>query len=245
VTTAKRPSFRERDGGESAFDLPNVTSENVCGTLARRANQHWAMYTAVKRIFKLVEPLLRAAAIRRGVHMPFPKWSIALRFSPTAFLAGLAMLALAATLIPRPALAAGYDVAGSYQLVSSSTKHLETGETVPDENAKGSIMYGSDGRMLVLITYGDRPKAESSAKLTDHERIQLFRTMLAYGGTYEFDGKTMTHHVDICADEVRCGSNLVREVTVDGDRLIYTTRPQPSPVDGKMIVITLIWQKLR
>jgi hypothetical protein len=33
------PLFRERDGGESAFDLPDVTSENACGTLARRANQ--------------------------------------------------------------------------------------------------------------------------------------------------------------------------------------------------------------
>jgi hypothetical protein len=106
-------------------------------------------------------------------------------------------------------------------------------------------MYGADGRMLVLITYGDRPKAESSAKLTDDQRVALFRTMLAYGGTYEFDGKTMTHHVDICSDEIRCGTTLVRDVTVDGDRLIYTTRPQPSPFDGKMIVITLVWQKLR
>jgi hypothetical protein len=69
--------------------------------------------------------------------------------------------------------------------------------------------------------------------------------MLAYGGTYEFDGKTMTHHVDICSDEIRCGTTLVRDVTVDGDHLIYTTRPQPSPFDGKMIVITLVWQKLR
>jgi hypothetical protein len=55
----------------------------------------------------------------------------------------------------------------------------------------------------------------------------------------------MTHHVDICSDEIRCGATLVRDVTVDGDRLIYTTRPQPSPSDGKMIVITLVWQKLR
>jgi Lipocalin-like domain len=177
--------------------------------------------------------------------MPFPKWSIALRFSPTAFFAGLAILALAAILISRPTPAAAYELAGTYQLISSSTKHLETGQTVPEENAKGFIMYGADGRMLALITYGNRPKAESSAKLTDDQRIQLFRTMLAYGGTYEFDGKTMTHHVDICADEVRCGTTLVRDVTVDGDRLVYTTRPQPSPVDGKMIVITLVWQKLR
>jgi hypothetical protein len=177
--------------------------------------------------------------------MQFPKWAIALRFSPTAHFAGLPILTLAMTLISHPAFAAGHELAGTYQLISSSTKHLDTGEDVPDEGAKGSIMYGADGRMLVLITYGDRPKAESSAKLTDHQRIQLFRTMLAYGGTYEFDGKTIAHHVDICSDEVRCGTTLVRDVTVDGDRLIYTTRPQPSPFDGKMIVITLVWQKLR
>ena len=177
--------------------------------------------------------------------MQFPKRIVARCFVPSAAIAGLPMLALAAILIPRPAFAAGHELTGSYQLISSSTKHLDTDENVPDEGAKGSIMYGADGRMLVLITYGDRPKAESSAKLTDDQRVALFRTMLAYGGTYEFDGKTMTHHVDICSDEIRCGTNLVRDVTVDGDRLIYTTRPQPSPLDGEMIVITLVWRKLR
>src|ERR1700731_4608305 len=121
--------------------------------------------------------------------MQFPKWAIGLRFSPTALFAGLPVLALATTLISHPTLAAAYELAGTYRLISSSTKHLDTGEDVPDEGAKGSIMYGADGRMLVLITYGDRPTAESSAKLTDHQRLQLFRTMLSYGGTYEFDGK--------------------------------------------------------
>ena len=173
--------------------------------------------------------------------MQFLKWIIALCFVPAA---GLPILAYTATLIPLPALAADFELAGTYRLVSSSTKHLDTGEEVPDENAKGSIMYGKDGRMLVLITYGDRPRAESAAKLTDHERVQLFRTMLSYGGSYEFDGKTVTHHIDICSDEIRCGTTFVRDVTVDGNRVIYTTRPQPSPRDGKMIVITLVWQKL-
>jgi Lipocalin-like domain len=170
---------------------------------------------------------------------------IALRLVPTAVIAGLPMLALATTLIPCPAPAAEYELAGTYQLVSSSTKYADTGEDVPDENAKGFIMYGRDGRMLVLITYGDRPRADSSAKLTDDQRIALFRTMLAYGGTYEFDGKTVTHHVDICSDEIRCGATVIRDVTVDGDRLTYTTRPQPSPSNGRMVVITLVWQKLR
>jgi hypothetical protein len=177
--------------------------------------------------------------------MQFPKWTIARRLLPVSAIPALPLLALATMLIPLPASAAGYELAGSYQLVSSSTRHLDTGEAVPDENAKGFIMYGADGRMLVLITNGDRPRAESSAKLTDEQRAGLFRTMLAYGGSYEFDGKTMKHHVDICADEVRCGTTLVRDVTVEGDRLIYTTTPQPSPFDGSMIVVTLVWQKLR
>ena len=33
------PLFSGTGRGESAFDLPDVTSENACGTLARRANQ--------------------------------------------------------------------------------------------------------------------------------------------------------------------------------------------------------------
>src|SRR6201996_7686146 len=173
--------------------------------------------------------------------MPFARWIIALRLVPAAGV----LLASIAALMPRPALAAGYELTGTYRLISSSTRHLDTGEDIPDEGAKGSIMYGADGRMLVLITYGDRPRAESAAKLTDQQRIQLFRTMLSYGGTYEFDGKTVTHHIDICSDGVRCGTSFARDVTVDGDRLTYTTRPQPGPIDGKMIVITLVWQKLR
>lgn len=39
VTIAKRPSWRARDAGRGASDLPDVTSENDCDRMARRANQ--------------------------------------------------------------------------------------------------------------------------------------------------------------------------------------------------------------
>jgi hypothetical protein len=38
VTIAKRPSNRARDARRSASDLPDITSESVCDTMARRAN---------------------------------------------------------------------------------------------------------------------------------------------------------------------------------------------------------------
>ncbi|MFZ1174107.1 MAG: hypothetical protein WAO01_23245, partial [Bradyrhizobium sp.] len=39
VTIAKRPSYRAGMGRASKGDLPDITSEIVCDTLARRANQ--------------------------------------------------------------------------------------------------------------------------------------------------------------------------------------------------------------
>jgi hypothetical protein len=39
VTIAIRPSWWARDGRKNAFDLPDVTSEIACDTMARRANQ--------------------------------------------------------------------------------------------------------------------------------------------------------------------------------------------------------------
>jgi hypothetical protein len=116
---------------------------------------------------------------------------------------------------------------------------------VTDPNPKGFITYSADGRTLVLITYSGRPKPESTAKMTDEQRVGLFRTLLAYGGTFTFDGKQMEHHVDICWDEVRCGTTVIRDVVRDGDRLTYTTRPQPSPRNGRMSVATPVWQKLK
>ena len=67
--------------------------------------------------------------------MPFAKWIVALCL---ALAAGVQMFALTATLMSsRPAHAAGTELAGTYRLISSSTKHLDTGEDVPNEGAKG------------------------------------------------------------------------------------------------------------
>ncbi len=93
---------------------------------------------------------------------------------------------------------------------------MDTGQVETFGQVQGFITYGSDGRMLVLIVEGNRPKAESLAKMTDEQRVGLFRTMNAYGGTYTLGGK-----------------------------LIYTTRPAPHVSDGKMSVITLVWEKVK
>jgi len=142
------------------------------------------------------------------------------------------------------AFAGDEELYGTYSLVSTTFKLLETGqiETIPNE--KGFITYTKEGRMLVVIIRGDRPKPESMTKMTDQQRADLFRSMTAYSGTYKFDGKTVEHNVDISWNELWTGTKQVRHVRKEGNRVILTTVPQPRPIDGKISETTLIWEKL-
>jgi hypothetical protein len=99
--------------------------------------------------------------------------------------------------------------------------------------------------MMVLLTQTGRPRADSIEKMTDQQREQLYSSMIAYAGTYKFDGKTIEHHIDISWNELWGGTVQVRDVKKDGNRLIYTTRPAPSPVDGSMGFATLVWEKVK
>lgn len=150
----------------------------------------------------------------------------------------LAMIAVSAT---------EDDISGTYKLVSDSREVLGTGEvSYPyGKHPSGYIMYGKDGRMLVLVTGDDRPRLEAIEKATPGQQAALFRSMLAYGGTYKFDGKKVEHHVDISWNGSWTGMTTVRNVRKEGGRLIYTTDAGPASGDGKRIVATLIWEKMQ
>ena len=138
---------------------------------------------------------------------------------------------------------------GTWKLVSSTRTNTTTGATTDSfgPNPLGYIMYGKDGRMMVLITRSDRPKPDSidNDKMTDEQRSRLFSSMLAYSGTYKFDGETIEHHIDGSWNQVWTATTQIRNVKKDGDRLIYTTQPGPSPIDGSMGFATLVWEKVK
>src|SRR6266852_4619747 len=123
-------------------------------------------------------------------------------------------------------------IEGTYRLISSTRTIVATGEVEDSfgKNPLGFIIYGSDHRMMVLMVRSDRPKPTFDG-MTDGDRIKLFNSMAAYSGTYSFDGKTVSHSIDISWNGVLTGSKVVRSVQRDGQRLIYTTSPGPSPTD--------------
>ena len=155
-------------------------------------------------------------------------------------------LALAVSMLPFCAALADEELPGTYKLISSTRTIVETGEVKDSygKQPKGYIMYGRDGRMLMLVTHDGRPEP-SRTEMTDQDRADQYRTLNAYGGTYTFRDNRIEHHIDIAANETRVGSTEIREVKRDGNRLTYTTKPQPFSADGKMSVITLVWEKMK
>jgi len=81
--------------------------------------------------------------------------------------------------------------------------------------------------------------------MTDQERVALYRSLVAYAGTYKFDGQTMEHHVDISWNEMWTGTRQFRNVKIDGERLSISTRPVPNARDRRMAVTTLVWEKVK
>lgn len=68
---------------------------------------------------------------------------------------------------------------------------------------QGYIIYGRDGRMMVLFVKEESLKPNLTT-MTDQERGELYNTMEAHSG--DFDGNTVIHHIDISWSQ----SGLVR-----------------------------------
>jgi Lipocalin-like domain len=154
-------------------------------------------------------------------------------------------IALAMISFSSPALAEGSALVGTYRLISEQRTIVDTGEVIATSASRGFITYEANGRMIVLIVRNPRPKPEGAEKITDEQRIDLFRTMTAYAGTYKFDGTTVEHSIEISMNEVWSGTKQVRTVERDGERLVYSTPPFPFHTDGKMSINSLVWEKVQ
>jgi Lipocalin-like domain len=153
------------------------------------------------------------------------------------------ILALISQAISTPS-AAEEELYGTYALVRTTFKLIDTGLEETISNEKGFITYTREGRMFVVIVRGERPKPESLAKMSDQQRADLFRSMTAYTGKFKFDGKVVEHDIDVSWNEIWTGTKQIRYARREGNRIILTTPQAPRPLDGKISETTLIWEKV-
>ena len=135
---------------------------------------------------------------------------------------------------------------GTWKLISAVREEHPSGEKVDQfgPGAIGFLSYGADGRMLALLVRGDR-KRPAGFPVSDEEAAGLFRGLVSYGGRYEVKGDEVFHYVDISANEIWTGSEQQRFFRFDGDRLRLSTPVNPDPIDGKISVRSMLWEKVK
>jgi len=141
--------------------------------------------------------------------------------------------AAAAVVAGKAAEAAVPNVVGTWKL---------TGGSMTDPSGKQiGVPYGPRGMGLVTLTSDGRMMAvliDGRAKLPDGTK----REYSSYCGNYTFDGTTLITTVDGASDPSRMGSQQVRKVRFDGDRMILV--PPEREEGGVKIHRELSWERI-
>lgn len=135
---------------------------------------------------------------------------------------------------------------GTWRLVSASaTTANGTVERAPyGAKPSGLLIYTSEGTMSAQVSYGGRSRLSADRVAAPaSERAEAFATFFAYGGRYTISGARVVHHVEIASVENWVGTDLIRVVARDGDRM--TLRTPPLTVGGVTRTSELLWQRLR
>jgi len=98
--------------------------------------------------------------------------------------------------------------------------------------------------MTSIIGYGGRKPLSFSrgGAAQVEEQAEAFKTFLAYAGRYTLSGDRITHHVEVSSIQNYVNKDLVRSVIFEGDRITLVT--PPTPVNGDIQTVELIWQRL-
>ena len=131
---------------------------------------------------------------------------------------------------------------GTWRLKSHTVTTANGGRSTPyGDSPKGYLTYSADGRMQVIGVASDRNVAAGTTSAHD-ERIALYDTMFAYGGTFSVEGRRIIHHVDIAWNESWTGTDQIRDFELSDDLLTLTTDIE-DPVTGMKNRYAVVWEK--
>ncbi|OGA33552.1 MAG: hypothetical protein A3G80_00215 [Betaproteobacteria bacterium RIFCSPLOWO2_12_FULL_62_13b] len=124
---------------------------------------------------------------------------------------------------------------------------VEEGSDVSKSNLSaapnGYVNFSPDGRLLLLSVDSARKKPAGEVP-TPAEAEALYRSMIAYAGTYTVEGNKVAYDLDVTWNESWTCTKQVRFWKVEGERLTVTTPEIVNPLTGKRSVFRLTFQKV-
>lgn len=130
------------------------------------------------------------------------------------------------------------DLVGAWELMRWTSLKNGTPDGYPmGEDAKGQIIYSSDGRMSGFLMRKDF-KSEATGTPARHD------TSLAYGGTYHIDGDQVIHDVLYATIPHWIGGPLIRTLDPqENGELLLKTAPEFSK-SGSAYEHHLLWRRV-
>jgi hypothetical protein len=125
------------------------------------------------------------------------------------------------------------DIVGTWRLVADVARDA-AGNALPapfGPLAMGRVVFNADGRMMAVLCDGRRELAAGVA-----------RDYSSYCGNYTFDGSTLVTRVDAASDPTRIGTDQVRDVHFEGERMVL--RPPPRQGAGGPEQREIIWERI-
>ena len=135
-------------------------------------------------------------------------------------------------------------IVGTWKLTSFVRKEVATGKTAATygEHPSGYAYYTKGGHFLIFAVAQDRKKNEK-ADPTDAERMELFKSMFAWGGSYKTEGNKVVYNVDVAWVPSWVGTTRTYQVEMASNKLTVTTPPFKSVTDGQDIVVVTTYER--
>jgi hypothetical protein len=162
--------------------------------------------------------------------------------------ATLCWIVLSGLAAPVPARALSpQEIVGTWNLLTSVRQVVGTDKTVDNLGAhpNGKLVITPEGRFIIIETAEGRKPAN-----TMEEFAALQKSEIADSGLITVSpdwqnpqGLKMVIHVDIAWNEEWVGTDQVRFLSLDGDRLTIKTPPIKNPISGEMAVATLVFER--
>ena|SRR5262245_17374425 len=135
-------------------------------------------------------------------------------------------------------------IVGTWKITSYVRKDLESGATVNQYGQKptGHIVYTKGGHFVYL--YASDTRTAPAGVLTDADRVNLHRTMVAGSGTYKVDGKKIVFRYETSHHQLLIGTDQAEEAVINGKTLTVASAPFKSARDNKMVTVVTTWERI-
>ena len=124
-------------------------------------------------------------------------------------------------------------IVGTWKLVAAASRDA-SGKPLPvpyGGKGMGRVMFNAEGRMMA-VTCDGRPQLPPGTE----------RTYNSYCGNYTFDGSRLITRVDAASDPTRIGSDQIRGVRFEGDRMILSPPPRQTAAGEEYRELT--WERI-